>query len=34
MKTVIGVRAGVLTVNDEGFAKSLEKYITKVNGGN
>lgn len=34
MKFIIGVRAGVLTVNDEGFAKSLEKYIAKVNGGN
>lgn len=32
MKGVIGVRAGVLTVNDEGFAKSLNKYI--LNGGN
>ena len=27
MKNIIGVRAAVLTVNDEGFAKSLEKYI-------
>ena len=34
MKSIIGVRAGVLTVNDEGFAKSLEKYINQVNGGN
>ena len=32
MKGIIGVRAGVLTVNDEGFAKSLNKYI--LNGGN
>ena len=32
MKDIIGVRAAVLTVNDEGFAKSLKKYIT--NGGN
>lgn len=32
MKGIIGVRAGVLTVNDEGFAKGLKKYI--LNGGN
>lgn len=32
MKGIIGVKAGVLTVNDEGFAKSLNKYI--LNGGN
>ena len=32
MKSIIGVRAGVLTVNDEGFAKSLRQYI--LNGGN
>ena len=32
MKGIIGVRAGVLTVNDEGFAKSLRQYI--LNGGN
>lgn len=32
MKSIIGVRAGVLTVNDEGFAKSLKQYI--LNGGN
>ncbi len=32
MKGIVGVRAGVLTVNDEGFAKSLKQYI--LNGGN
>ncbi len=32
MKSIIGVRSAVLTVNDEGFAKSLKKYI--LNGGN
>lgn len=26
MKSIIGVKTGVLTVNDEGFAKSLNKY--------
>ena len=30
MKNIVGVRAAVLTVNDEGFAKSLKKLI----GGN
>lgn len=29
MKNIIGVRAAVLTVNDEGFAKSLKQYISK-----
>lgn len=33
MKTIIGVKAAVLTVNDEGFAKSLKQYIS-INGGN
>ncbi len=28
MKKIIGVKAGVLTVNDEGFAKSLKQYIS------
>lgn len=28
MKKIIGVKAAVLTVNDEGFAKSLKQYIS------
>ncbi len=34
MKNIIGVKAGVLTVNDEGFAKSLKQYTNMNNGGN
>ena len=27
MKSVIGVKTGVMTIDDEGFVKSLKKYI-------
>lgn len=27
MKSIIGVKTGVLTIDDEGFKKSLKKYI-------
>ncbi len=27
MRNFIGVKAGVITINDEGFAKCLKKYI-------
>ncbi len=30
MKKIIGVKAAVLTVNDEGFANNLRKYIQEV----
>ncbi len=30
MKKIIGVKAAVLTVNDEGFAKNLKQYIKEV----